>query len=295
MRRKKTSFLAAVIPLAIVSCISLAIVGGIIAWTATREGTSLGDVVSQLLEGQQSAQPALVTRTPRPTPTPYPTLTPLPRLAIPPTEPGVEITSSILPAPADTPVSNQLLPEASTSTPPAVAAGQAPVAAGQATLEPVIQSAIRPGSHLPERPATRLVVPAMNLDVGVILSPIVNQTWKVDDLGKDFVGHLEGTASPGAASNLVLAGHVTLAHNVYGPFAGLGNLEPGDPIIVYDRDQPYTYIVDYRQLVDRTEVDVTYPTNTARVTLITCTNWSDQLGAYQQRLIVVGHLAGQGS
>lgn len=295
MRRKKTSLLAAVIPLALVSCVSLAIVCGIIAWTATREGTSLGDLGSQLLEGQQSAQPALVARTPRPTSTPYPTLTPLPRLAIPPAEPSVEITPAILPAPADTPASNQLLPDASAATPPPEAAGQAPLAAGQATIEPVIQSAIRPGSHLPEHPATRLVIPAMNLDVGVMLAPIVNQTWKVDDLGQDLVGHLEGTASPGAASNLVLAGHVTLAHNVYGPFAGLGNLEPGDPIIVYDGDQPYTYIVDYRQLVDRTAVDVTYPTNTARVTLITCSNWSDQLGAYQERLIVVGHLASQGS
>jgi sortase A len=288
MRRKKTSFFAAVIPLAIVSCISLAIVGGIIAWTATREGTTLEDVVSQLLEGQQSAQPALVVRTPRPTSTPYPTLTPLPGLAIPPTEPGVAITPTMLPAPADTPVINQLLPETSASTPP-------PLPVGQAAAEPVIEAAIRPGSQLPEHPATRLVVPAMNLDVAVVLAPIVNQTWKVDHLGTDFVGHLEGTASPGAASNVVLAGHVTVAHNVYGPFAGLGNLKPGDPIIVYDGDQPYTYIVDYRQLVDRTAVDVAYPTNTGRVTLITCSNWSDQLGAYQQRLIVVGHLAGEGS
>jgi LPXTG-site transpeptidase (sortase) family protein len=93
----------------------------------------------------------------------------------------------------------------------------------------------------------------------------------------------------------VLAGHVTIAHNVYGPFAGLGQLEPGDPIILYTADdQPYTYVVDHRQLVDRTDIQVAYPTDTARVTLITCSNWSDELGAYKQRLIVVGNLAGEG-
>jgi LPXTG-site transpeptidase (sortase) family protein len=287
MRRKKTSLLAAVIPLAMVSCCSVVIVGGIIAWTAAREGTTLGDVVSQLLEGQQSASPAGLVRTPRPTSTPYPTLTPLPRLAASAPEPTAEIPPTMPPMPVATPVPNQLPSQASDSTP-------APLPVGQAAVEPVSESPIYPGSHLPEHPATRLVVPAMNLDVGVVLSPIVNQTWKVDHLGEDLVGHLEGTASPGAPSNIVLAGHVTLAHNVYGPFAGLGNLKPGDQIIVYDGDQPYTYVVDYRQLVERTAVDVAYPSNTGRVTLITCSNWSDELGAYQERLIVVGHLVDQG-
>jgi LPXTG-site transpeptidase (sortase) family protein len=135
----------------------------------------------------------------------------------------------------------------------------------------------------------------MELDIPVIISPIENQTWKVEHLGKELVGHLEGTASPGDPSNVVLAGHVTIAHNVYGPFAGLGKLEPGDPIIVYAGDQPYTYIVDHYQLVERTAVDIAFPTNSGRVTLITCSNWSDELGAYQERLIVVGHLAGEGS
>lgn len=134
----------------------------------------------------------------------------------------------------------------------------------------------------------------MDLDIPVTISPIVNQTWQVDHLGQDWVGHLEGTASPGDPSNVVLAGHVTIAHNVFGPFAGLGQLEPGDLIILYVGDQSFTYVAEYRQLVDRTDVQVAFPTNSARVTLITCTNWSDDLGAYEERLIVVGHLADEG-
>ncbi|MCB0168742.1 MAG: hypothetical protein KDI79_31230, partial [Anaerolineae bacterium] len=57
--------------------------------------------------------------------------------------------------------------------------------------------------------ATRLVIPRLNLDAPVVLSPIENQTWQVDDLGTDKVGHLEGTAPPGSNSNIVLAAHVT--------------------------------------------------------------------------------------
>ena len=143
---------------------------------------------------------------------------------------------------------------------------------------------------LPERPATRLVIPALGLDAPVTVAPIVGDTWEVEHLGTDTVGHLAGTASPGDPSNVVLAAHVTVAHDVYGPFAGLGRVQPGDEVIVYDGGLSYTYIVDSRRLVERTDVHVAYPSDTGQVTLITCSNWSDDLNSYQQRLIVVGHL-----
>lgn len=288
MRRKRTSLVTAVLPLAIVICVSLAIVGGIVTWTAGREGADLGELVTELLEGGQSARPA------RAQVTPLPTLTPPPS----PTPPVIVVATNAEPAAAEaTPLPQSTEPPAINTPSPVITSAPSPtkVPGPEPQTEQVIESPIHPGSPLPERPATRLVIPAMELDVPVIMSPIVNQTWKVDHLGEDFVGHLEGTASPGDSSNVVLAGHVTLAHNVYGPFAGLGQLEPGDSIIVYAGDQPYTYSVDSRQLVNRTDVQVTYPTDTGRVTLITCSNWSDELGAYQERLIVVGHLAHEGS
>lgn len=288
MRRKRTSLVTAVLPLAIVVCVSLAIVGGIVTWTAGREGADLGELVTELLEGGQSARPA------RAQVTPLPTLTPPPS----PTPPVIVVATNAEPAAAEARALPQSTEPPAINTPsPVITSAPSPteVPAPEPQAEQVIESPIRPGSPLPERPATRLVIPAMELDVPVIMSPIVNQTWKVDHLGEDFVGHLEGTASPGDSSNVVLAGHVTLAHNVYGPFAGLGQLEPGDSIIVYAGDQSYTYSVDSRQLVNRTDVQVTYPTDAGRVTLITCSNWSDELGAYQERLIVVGHLAHEGS
>jgi LPXTG-site transpeptidase (sortase) family protein len=138
--------------------------------------------------------------------------------------------------------------------------------------------------------ATRLVIPKLNLDAPVVLAPIENQTWKVDDLGQ-AVGHLEGTAPPGSNSNIVLAAHVTLAAGVYGPFAGLAQLAPGDAIIVYQGEQAFQYVVDGYQLVERTSVDVTYPTSTGQITLITCNSWNRDTNRYEQRIVVKGHLA----
>jgi sortase A len=285
MTRKKTSIFAAVLPLAIVICISLTLVGGIVTWMAAREGVDLGEFATELLIGHQAAPAGVAQVTRVPTPTPYPSPTPILILAASTEARATEAPSP--PPPTEPPAVNT--PSQSITSAPS------PTAMAEPEIEQAIESPIRANSSLPERPATRLVIPAMELDVPVIVSPIVNQTWKVDDLGKDFVGHLEGTASPGDPSNVVLAGHVTIAPNVYGPFAGLGKLKAGDSIILYTDNQSYTYIVDYRQLVERTDIHVAYPSDTARVTLITCSNWSDELGAYQQRLIVVGHLENAGS
>lgn len=285
MTRKKTSIFAAVLPLAIVICVSLAIVGGIVTWMAAREGIDLGELATELLIGRQSAPAGVAQVTRLPPPTPFPSPTPILIVAAPTEARAAEVAPT--PPPTEPPAVN---------TPSQfITSAPSPTAMAEPQIEQAIQSPIRPNSPLPERPATRLVIPAMELDSPVIISPIVNQTWKVDDLGKDFVGHLEGTASPGDPSNVVLAGHVTIAPNVYGPFAGLGKLKAGDSIILYTDNQSYTYIVDYRQLVDRTDIRVAYPSDTGRVTLITCSNWSDELGAYQKRLIVVGHLENAGS
>jgi sortase A len=286
MARKKTSIFAAVLPLAIVICVSLTLVGGIVTWMAAREGVDLGELATELLIGRQAAPAGVAQVTRVPTPTPYPSPTPILIVAA-----STEARATEAPPPPPPPTE----PPAVNTPSQVITSAPSPAAMAEPQIEQAIESPIRPNSPLPERPATRLVIPAMELDVPVIVSPIVNQTWKVNDLGKDFVGHLEGTASPGDPSNVVLAGHVTIAPNVYGPFAGLGKLKAGDSIILYTANQSYTYIVDYRQLVERTDIHVAYPSDTGRVTLITCSNWSDELGAYQQRLIVVGHLENAGS
>lgn len=140
--------------------------------------------------------------------------------------------------------------------------------------------------------ATRLVAPALSLDAPVTLSPIENQTWKVDHLGTAMVGHLEGTARPGANSNMVLAAHVTVDIGIYGPFANLSELQPGDSVYVYYGAERFEYVIDDYQTVDRMAIQVTHPSNTGRVTLITCSNWSQEEGRYLERLVVGGYLKG---
>ena len=100
-------------------------------------------------------------------------------------------------------------------------------------------------SAVTNSPATRLVIPAMELDRSVILSPIVGETWQVDHLDQQ-IGHLERTADPGSDSNMVLAAHVTLAPDGRdGPFVNLRSLAPGDAVTVYRGNQPYTYRIEY--------------------------------------------------
>lgn len=161
-----------------------------------------------------------------------------------------------------------------------------------ATVEEALKFSLPPGSVnsvTQEGLATRLAIPALNLDAPVVLAPIENQTWKVDHLGQ-AIGHLEGTAPPGSNSNLVLAGHVTLAAGVAGPFVRLGRLVPGDLVVVYKEGREFQYVVDSQQTVDRTAVEVTYPTGTGQITLITCQNWNNKTGRYDQRLVVTGAL-----
>ena len=138
--------------------------------------------------------------------------------------------------------------------------------------------------------AKRLVIPKLSLDASVVLAPIENKTWQVAHLGQT-VGHLEGTAPPGSNSNVVFAAHVTLSAGVYGPFAGLGQLAAGDVIYVHDGNKRFQYVVDGFRTVDRSAVEVAYPTGSGQITLITCSNWDDVEGQYVERLVVTGHLA----
>ena len=59
---------------------------------------------------------------------------------------------------------------------------------------------------------------------------------------------------------------------------------------VYDDEKVYEYIVDGFETVDRSAINVTHPSSTGEITLITCSNWSDTEGRYVERLVVKGHL-----
>jgi sortase A len=124
----------------------------------------------------------------------------------------------------------------------------------------------------------------------VVVIPIRDGTWDVKQITHE-VGHLQGTASPGDGSNVVMAGHVTLSTGGYGPFRGLAQLQPGDEVLVnVGHKEAYVYTVDSIKTVEATDVKVAYPTTEPVLTLITCVNWDPVRGRYNDRLVVVAHL-----
>ncbi|MBN1995484.1 MAG: sortase [Anaerolineae bacterium] len=206
--------------------------------------------------------------------------------------PGIEVTPEVNETPP------KVITELEPQPEPGTVAAESQPAEIQATPSPTPDVEKVLGFALPANSvnsvtqqgiATRLLIPKLNLDAPVLLAPIQNQTWQVDHLGQ-AVGHLEGTAPPGSNSNIVLAGHVTLAAGVYGPFAGLAQLISGDLIVVYEGDKKFQYVVEGYQLVERTAIEVTQPTDTGQITLITCSNWNRDENRYEQRIIVIGRL-----
>jgi sortase A len=102
-----------------------------------------------------------------------------------------------------------------------------------------------------------LRIPKIGLEV-----PILEGT---DDTSLDSgVGHIEGTASPGAPGNVGIAGHRD------GFFRGLKDVSPGDAIEVETRTRTYRYVVSGLVVVDPQDVWVLEQTLSDRLTLVTC-------------------------
>ena len=218
---------------------------------------------------------------PEPSPTPLPTLMPeMTETAPVVTEPagGGDQTEEPVPA-SPTPVSVTLIEEA-----PDV--GSISASEAQSDDQPLVGLP----AHLPERPATRLVIPSLALDTRVVLLDLQNGTWDIEQLTQE-VGHLRGTASPGDGSNVALAGHVTLSQGGDGPFRDLAQLRSGQEAIVYTSDESYTYVIESVKVVEPTDVTVTLPTDHPMLTLITCANWDNARHLYTDRIVAVGHLA----
>ncbi|NLX10222.1 MAG: class F sortase [Chloroflexi bacterium] len=125
-----------------------------------------------------------------------------------------------------------------------------------------------------------------SLPVPIVDVPIANRQWDVSGLGY-YVGWLEGTTwLESDWGNTVLAAHVQLGTNNPGPFWGLGDLVPGDEIIVSEGEQDFRFQVQSVRKVDPSDWTVTAPTNGPTLTLITCTEWDRSRGVFSQRMVI---------
>ena len=102
-----------------------------------------------------------------------------------------------------------------------------------------------------------LEIPRLSLEV-----PIYDGA---SDLHMDRgAARIDGTAMPGEAGNLGVAGHRD------GFFRALKDIELGDEITITSASGPETYVVSELSIVQPTAVEVLDPTDTPSVTLVTC-------------------------
>jgi sortase A len=97
------------------------------------------------------------------------------------------------------------------------------------------------------------------------------------------VGHIAGTALPGARGNVGLAAH----RDTF--FRRLGEIRSGDAVRLVTPDGTFVYQVAGTDIVEPTEVSVLDPTEEPALTLVTCYPFR-YLGSAPKRFIVRAHL-----
>jgi sortase A len=167
------------------------------------------------------------------------------------------------------------------------------------TATPLIRVSILPGGHRPPameggeaepvgiapkvaipttspRSPTRLVIPAIDIDVPVVEGVDWEQL-------KKGAGHLIGSANPGERGNCFIAGH----NDIYGEiFRYLEELKVGDEILVYAGKQAHRYTVRATRIVEPDDVSVMATTSTPVLTLLTCYPYMID----SHRLVVIAEL-----
>lgn len=92
-------------------------------------------------------------------------------------------------------------------------------------------------------------------------------------------GHWPGTAMPGAAGNVVVAGHRT-SHSR--PFRHLELLEPGDEVIFNTADGRFVYLVTGTEIVQPDAIHIINQTPESTATLFAC----HPPGSTKQRIVI---------
>ena len=130
-----------------------------------------------------------------------------------------------------------------------------------------------------------LEIPALGLKMPILGVPGSGTTWDLTWLTSQ-AGYLEGTAYPTTVGTTGLTGHVTLADGSPGPFAHLGDLRWGDPVILHANGLEYIYEVRTNQVVAPTDLSVLRNDGYTWVTLLTCKGYSAAADDYSSRVAV---------
>jgi LPXTG-site transpeptidase (sortase) family protein len=155
---------------------------------------------------------------------------------------------------------------------------------------PVVSITPQPGEETPDTTAIeRIVIPALMLDTVVAYVPFDGYSWLISGLNQE-VAWMGNTSWPGLGGNTGLAGHVTVTGFGDGPFRHLDELTVGEIVILYTEKNMYTYQVREQAIVEDGDMWVVNATENPQITLITCTNWNNDVRAYLNRLIIYADL-----
>jgi len=176
-------------------------------------------------------------------------------------------------------------PAAADLSPEAIRAGHL----AEVTLDDPI-SAYTPGSSLQSVVAqvqtlgtqvSQMRIPSIGLEDDVLAGVSL-------DVLDNGPGHWVGTASPGEAGNMVIAGHRT----TYGaPFGNLDMLNPGDMMYFTAGDgREVMYKVTETLIVNPEDIWITYETGKSIATLFAC----HPKGSARHRIVVRAALVGDG-
>ena len=149
-------------------------------------------------------------------------------------------------------------------------------------LDAVLQSGTRAGAPTSAPAAPRRTVLG-RIDIPRLrVSTIVKEGDDARTL-QLAVGHIRGTALPGAAGNMGLAGH----RDTF--FRSLEAIEVGDVIRLVAPEGTFTYAVEHTRVVEPDDVWVLDPTPEPVLTLVTCFPFT-YVGSAPQRFIVRARL-----
>jgi sortase A len=133
--------------------------------------------------------------------------------------------------------------------------------------------------------ASSLPLAVLEIDKVKIRVPVFEGT---DDLTLNRgAGRIAGTAAPGVAGNIGIAGHRD------GFFRGLKDIAVGDHIDLVTTTERTSYVVDQIEIVDPTDVSVLRPRATSSLTLVTCFPFYF-VGDAPQRFIVHASIVSRG-
>ncbi len=125
---------------------------------------------------------------------------------------------------------------------------------------------------------TRLIIPAVTIDLPIVSAEIRNSLWDTTNNGASY---LTSSPIPGEKGNSIIYGH-----NWASLFGPLMYIKPGEKVqIIYADGTRKTFTIEYTSTVSANEGSILNQTTDKRITLYTCAGWFDS-----KRFVVVAIL-----